>query len=65
MSLCNPNFMTKPREMYDLSIQPTDPPEVKTLLKDAKASVERACALRSSSKVAKLARAFAERKARR
>ena len=57
--------MTKPREMYDLSIQPTDPPEVKTLLKDAKASVERACALRSGSKVAKLARAFAERKARR
>jgi hypothetical protein len=57
--------MTKPREMYDLSIQPTDPPEVKTLLKEAKASVERACALRSTCKVAKLAKAFAERKARR
>jgi hypothetical protein len=57
--------MTKPREVYDLSVQPTDLPEVKTLLKEAKASVERACALRSSSKVAKLAKAFAERKARR
>jgi hypothetical protein len=51
--------------MYDLSVEPADPPEVKALLEEAKASAERACALRSGSKVAKLAKAFAERKARR
>jgi hypothetical protein len=51
--------------MYDLSVELADPPEVKALLKEAKAFAQRACKVRSSSKVAKLAKAFAERKARR
>lgn len=63
--MASPDFMTKPRDMYDLSIEPTDPPEVKALLKQARAAVQEACKLRSTCKVSKLARAFAERKARR
>jgi hypothetical protein len=51
--------------MYDLSIEPTDSPEVKALLKQAKAAVQEACKLRSTCKVSKLAKAFSERKARR
>ena len=51
--------------MYDLSIELADPPEVKALIKQAKAAVQEACKLRSGGKVAKLAKAFSERKARR
>jgi len=50
--------------MYDLSAEPTDSPEVKALLKEARSFVERACKMRSTNKVARLAQAFAERKAR-
>ena len=58
-------FMTKPRDMYDLSVELADPPEVKALMEQAKAFAQKACKVRSGSKVAKLAKAFAERKARR
>jgi hypothetical protein len=57
--------MTKPRDVYDLSVDLSDPPEVKALMKQAIAAVQEACKLRSGSKVAKLAKAFSERKARR
>ena len=57
--------MTKPRDVYDLSVDLSDPPEVKALMKQAVAAVQEACKLRSGSKVAKLAKAFSERKARR
>lgn len=54
--------MTKARDMYDLSIEPADPPEVKALLKQARASVNEAAKLRNGNKAAKLAKAFSERK---
>ena len=48
--------------MYDLSYEPADPPEVKALIKQARAAIHEAAKLRNGSKAAKLAKAFADRK---
>jgi hypothetical protein len=46
----HPDFMSKPREMYDLCIHPTDPPEAIDAAEEiAKASVEKPALLRMQS----------------
>ncbi len=57
--------MTKARDMYDLSYEPTDSPEVRALIKQARASHHRALTMRSTEKLPKLVKAFAERKAKK
>ncbi len=54
--------MTKPRDMYDLSIEPADPQEVRVLIKQARAAVHEAAKLRNGNKAAALAKAFGERR---
>lgn len=54
--------MTKPRDMYDLSYEPSDPPEVKALFKQARALAHEGSKLRNGNKAAALAKAFADRK---
>ena len=54
--------MTRARDMYDLSIEPADPPEVKALIKQARAAAHEAAKLRNGNKAAALAKAFAERR---
>ena len=54
--------MTKARDMYDLSYEPTDSPEVRAMLKQARALIHRTLELRSTDKLPKLVKAFAERK---
>jgi hypothetical protein len=44
--------------MYDLSIEPNDLPEVKSLIKQARAALHEASKLRNGNKVATLAKAF-------
>ena len=51
--------------MYDLSYEPTDSPEVRAMIKQARASMHRALEMRSTNKLPKLLKAFAERKAKK
>ena len=57
--------MTRARDMYDLSYEPTDSPEVRAMIKQARASMHRALEMRSTDKLPKLLKAFAERKAKK
>lgn len=57
-----------PRDLWDLSIEPDDPPAVKAKIKAAKALLNEAVAERSADRVkkgGKLLKALAERRARK
>ena len=57
--------MTKARDMYDLSYEPADSPEVRAMIKQARALMHRVGEMRSTDKLPKLVKAFAERKAKK
>lgn len=48
--------------MWDLSIEPSDPPEVRALIKQSRAAANEAAKLRNGNKAAALAKAFSDRK---
>ena len=51
--------------MYDLSYEPADSPEVRAMIKQARALMHRVGEMRSTEKLPKLVKAFAERKAKK